>query len=153
MRVVFPSLLYPHKSIPMPKTSQKQTGSAYARQNSQFWIGVEAEEIPIGWMDDMTRRLFDVMNRNLIRLETAQTKVNDEGKTSDQILKEASQHARLATQIRTDLERLKKLEMKRPSRKLTAVESDDELRAGLQREFDRILAAERAASATKEPSS
>jgi len=126
----------------MTTTSQEQTGSAYSRTNSKYWIGVEAEDIPQGWIDDMVKRLFDVMNRNLIRLETAQSKVNDEDKTSVEILKEAAQHARLAAQIRADMERLRKIEMKRVAKKPKVTVSDDEARGELKREIDRIVAAE-----------
>jgi hypothetical protein len=122
----------------MPKTSQQETGSASARENPKSWIGVEAEDIPQGWMDDMVKRLFDVMNRNLIRLESAQMKVNDENKDVADILKEAAQHARLAAQIRNDLQRLRKLEMKRQAKKPKVTVSDEEALAELERSLDRI---------------
>jgi hypothetical protein len=122
-------------------TETSQAGSACARTNPKYWVGVEAEDIPQGWMDDMLKRLFDVMNRNLIRLETAQAKVNDQDKEQDEIIKEASQHQRMASQIRADMERLRKLEMKKQSRKPKVTLSDDEERAELQREIDRIIAA------------
>jgi hypothetical protein len=125
----------------MTETSQKQSGSAYSRTHPGYWIGVEAEDIPQGWMDDMVKRLFDVMNRNLIRLETAQAKVNDKDKEQDTIIKEAAQHQRMASQIRADIERLRKLEMKKQTRKPKVTVSDDEERAELQREIDRIIAA------------
>ena len=126
----------------MTATSQEQTGSASPRENPKHWIGVEAEDIPQGWMDDMAKRLFEVMNRNLIRLETALMKVNDKDKTSETILKEAAQHARLAAQIRNDLQKLRKLEMKRQAKKPKVTVSDDEARAELKRRLDRLAAAE-----------
>jgi hypothetical protein len=134
----------------MPTTSQEQTGSAYSRTNPKHWIGVEAEDIPQGWMDDMAKRIFVVMNRNLIRLETAQSKVNDEDKTSEQIIKETAQHQRLASQIRADMQRLRKLEMKRQSNKPQVTVSDDEARDELKREIDRIIAAETSEGSTSE---
>ena len=129
----------------MIETSQTNSGSAVPRTNPKDWVGVDAEDIPLGWIDDMTRRLFNIANRNLIRLETAQMKINDLGLTAEQIMKNTAQHARLAAQIRTEVERLKKLELKRPSRKSKVTVNDDQLRAELQREIDRIIAAETAA--------
>ncbi len=126
----------------MTTTSQEQTGSAFPRENPKHWIGVEAEDIPQGWMDDMVKRLFDVMNRNLIRLETAQIKNTENPKELDKILKETSQQSRLAAQIRADLERLRKLEMKRQAKKPKVTVSDDEARAELKRRLDRLAAAE-----------
>ena len=125
----------------MTDTNEQEARSAYPRENPKHWIGVEAEDIPLGWIDDMVKRLFDVMNRNLIRLETAQKKVNDENKDAAVILKEASQQARLAAQIRNDLQRLRKLEMKRQAKKPKVAVSDEEALAELERSLDRIAAA------------
>jgi hypothetical protein len=135
----------------MSDTSEPQPGSAYARTNPKYWIGVEAEDIPQGWMDDMAKRLFDAMNRNLIRLETAQARVNDQDKTSQQIIDEATRHQRLASQIRADMERMRKLEMKKQRRKPKSTINDDEERAELQREIDRIIAASNAANVDPKP--
>lgn len=129
----------------MTEPSQKRDGPACSHTSPKYWVGVEAEDIPQGWMDDMVKRLFDIINRNMIRLETAQAKVNDENKDSSEIIKEAAHHQRLATQVRGDLERLRKMEMKKQSKKPKVTISDEEERAELQREIDRILAAERAA--------
>ena len=123
----------------MSDTSPQQAGAAYARENSKHWIGVEAEDIPQGWIDDMVKRLFDVMNRNLIRLETAQRAVNDENKDSAIIIKEVKEHARLATQIRTDIERMRKIEMKRQAKKPKVTVSDDDMRAELKRRLARLV--------------
>ena len=122
-------------------TSEQETGSAFPRENPKHWIGVEAEDIPQGWIDDMTKRLFEVMNRTLIRLEAAQRKVNDENKDAAEILKEAAQHARLAAQLRADMERLRKIEMKKQAKKPKVTVSDDDERAELKREIDSIIAA------------
>jgi hypothetical protein len=128
----------------MTDTSQEKPGSAFATTNPKYWVGVEAEDIPQGWMDHMLKRLFDAMNRNLIRLETAQAKVNDENKTSTEIIKETTQHQRVVTHIRTDMERVRKLEMKKQAKKPEVMLSDDEERTELQREIDRIIAADNA---------
>ena len=122
-------------------TSEQKPGSAFPRENPKHWIGLEAEDIPQGWIDDMVKRLFDVINRTLIRLETAQMKVNDTDKTSAEILKEAAQQARLAAQLRADMERLRKIEMKKQAKKPKVTVSDDDERAELKREIDRIIAA------------
>jgi hypothetical protein len=151
----FPHLSYiPKKVSPMPKTSPKETGSAYPRENPKHWIDVEAEDIPQGWMDDMVKRLFDVLNRRMIRLETAQACVSDApdhvtGKPPELNYQQESGFARLAAQMRNDLEKLRKIEMKRQSKKPKVTVSDDEARAKLEREIDRIVAAETAPGGSK----
>jgi hypothetical protein len=142
----------------MPKTSPQKTGSAYPRENPKHWIGVEAEDIPQGWMDDMVKRLFDVLNRRMIRLEMAQARVSDAkdpltGKAPDLDYQQESEFARLAIQMRNDLETLRKIEMKRQSKKPKVTVSDDEARAKLEREINRIVAAQNAAGDPKKTAS
>jgi hypothetical protein len=115
---------------------------------------VEAEDIPQGWMDDMVKRLFDVLNRRMIRLEMAQARVSDAkdpvtGKPPDLDYPQESEFARLALQMRNDLEKLRKIEMKRQSKKPKVTVSDDEARAKLEREINRIVAAQTAAGDPK----
>jgi hypothetical protein len=124
----------------MTEPISQETGRVYPRENSKHWIGVEAADIPQGWMDDMVKRVFDVLNRNLIRLETAQAKVNDENKDSATIVKEIAVQTRLAAQIRNDLAKLRKLEMKRQARKPKVTVSDDDVRAELEGRLDRLVA-------------
>lgn len=125
----------------MTEPISQETGAAYPRENPKHWVGVEADDIPQGWMDDMVKRLFDIINRNLIRIEAAQAKVNDENKDSATILKEVAVHVRLASQSRNDIEKLRKLEIKRQNKKPKATISDDQIRADIQRRLARLAAA------------
>jgi hypothetical protein len=135
----------------MPKTSPKQSGSAFARENPKHWIGVEVEDIPQGWMDDMVKRLFEVLNRDMIRLEAEQI---SPGNTPDDNLdlEKAAKQSRLLTQMRTNLEKLRKMETKRQAKKPQATVNDDDARAELQRQVDRILAAGDAGKTDRTPS-
>ena len=54
--------------------------------------------------------------------------------------------------MRTNLEKLRKMETKRQAKKPKVTVSDDEARAELQRQVDRILAAGDAGEADREPS-
>lgn len=130
----------------MPKTSQQETGSAYARENPKHWIGVEAEDIPQGWMDDMVKRLFDILNRRMIRLEKAQIAQSEQkdltGTPPPLNYKQEAEFARLANQMRTDLEKLREIEMKRQSKKPKSKTGDAESRAEIKRRIDRIVTTE-----------
>jgi hypothetical protein len=104
------------------------TGSAYTRTHPKHWEGVVAEDIPHGWMDDMVKRLFEMINRDLIRLESAQLKVNSEkdpdGKPLPEdletVLVSVAKKERLVAQIQRSMERLSQMEFKRqPERKHT----------------------------------
>jgi hypothetical protein len=129
----------------MTKLSQKKPGSAQSRTNSKHWIGVEAEDIPQGWTDDMVKRLFDVLNREMIRLETEQTRLSDakdrDGNPLPLDYEKAEERQKMLTRLRTDLERLRRMDVTVKSRKPQVTVSDDEERAELQREVDRIVAA------------
>lgn len=102
------------------------TGSAYTRTHPKHWEGVVAEDIPHGWMDDMVKRLFEIINRDMIRLESAQLTVRSEkgpdGKPLPEDLDAAmvsvAKQERLVAQIQRSMERLTEMELKRvPSRK------------------------------------
>jgi hypothetical protein len=130
----------------MTEASQEQSGPVYSRTHPKYWEGVEAEDIPQGWMDHMVKRLFNILNRRMIRLERAQASLSDAkdpvtGKPPDLDFKKENEFARLAAQMRNDLEALRKMEMKKQSGKPKVMVSDDEERAELQREIDRIIAA------------
>lgn len=125
----------------MPMTCEK-TGSAYSRTNSKYWEGVEADDIPQGWMDDMVKRLFDVINRDLIRLETDQMRDSDQkgpdGKPPEINLERVARRERMAKDMQHSLERLRAMEMDRPKsgKKLT----DEQAFAALERGVNQLAA-------------
>ena len=77
-------------------------------------------------MDDMIKRLFEVTNRDLIRLETAQVKHpvergadgKPEPESLEKMVPEVEKRQRLVTKLQRTIERLMDMELKRqPARK------------------------------------
>jgi hypothetical protein len=126
-----------------------ERGAQYARTHPKHWVGVTAEDIPQGWMDDMIKRLFDILNRDMIRLESAQIMESDakgpDRKPPILDLETAARKSRLAAQMQRQLERLTEMELKRvparkqARRKKAAIDNDDSLEE-LERRIDRIAA-------------
>ena len=131
------------------KTSP-ENGSATSRENPKHWIGVTVEDIPQGWMDDMVKRLFEILNRDMIRLESAQKVESDkpgpDGKPPPVDLEHMAKKERLLTQMQHSLERLTEMESSRvPARKLirrkkAAIKHDDSLEE-LERRIARLVTA------------
>ena len=131
-----------------------EKGSANTRESIKHWVGVTADDVPPGWIDDMVKRLFEIINRDMIRLEGVQLAESDkdtdalhkEAKTPEQILEAVRQRERLATEIRRNLEKLSALETKRAQprrterRKKAAISNDDSL-AELERRIAQLAAA------------
>jgi hypothetical protein len=138
------------------KTCPKK-GSANPRESIKHWVGVTADDIPPGWIDDMVKRLFEIVNRDMIRLEGVQLAESDkdpdgqrkEAKDPKEVLDAVAQRQRLATEIRRNLEKLSALETKRAQprkterRKKVAISNDDSL-AELERRIAQLAAAGRA---------
>jgi Zn-dependent M32 family carboxypeptidase len=104
-------------------------------------VGVTAEDIPQGWMDDMIKRLFDELNRQLIRIEDKAKRENQPDETPE----EEATDARKLANLQRALERLTQMEMQRQSLRETKVGvSDDDARLALERRLDQRLAAIRA---------
>jgi len=126
-----------------------ETDSAHPRESYKHWIGVSAEDIPQGWMDDMVKRLFEILNRDMIRLEGAQIAESDTkepgGTVSHSALEQVAKKERLLAQMQRSLERLTEMELKRVrTRKPKKARSDDEARRELKRRIDQIVAADAA---------
>jgi hypothetical protein len=126
------------------------------RTNPKHWVGVEADDIPQGWMDDMVRRLFDVLNRDMIRLEAAQIGESDkkdpDGNPLPLDLEHAAKKNRLLNQMQQSLERLTEMEKKRvKARKPKLATSHDESRRKLQRRLDRLVESNAAGEDTAKP--
>ncbi len=103
-----------------------ETGSAYTRTHPKHWVDVTAEDIPHGWMDDMVKRLFEILNRDMIRLENAQLAESDKkgpdgqplSEPAETVLERVAKKERLVAQMQRSLERLTDMELKRvPARK------------------------------------
>lgn len=125
-----------------------QTGArAYPRTNANHWVGVTADDIPQGWMDDMVKRLFDVLNRNMIQLESATVPAVDESdsdtKKRKALLEDADKKVRLSNQMQQQLERLTEMETKRVTTRNARIgaRNYDDARKELKRQLEAILGA------------
>jgi len=113
-----------------PETARRVS----ARANPNHWKNVTAEDIPHGWIDDMVKRLFEELNRQMLRFEhlgtTAEVDVN-EGNTGNSLPiarknresglspAERERDSRTLARLEGTLNRLTKLEMQRASLRAT----------------------------------
>jgi hypothetical protein len=107
-------------------------------------VGVEAEGIPLGWMDDMVKRLLMVLNSELIRLETAEAQISEkkgpDGEPPPHDLDGAERRTRLAKQMQTSLEKLMAMEEAgAKKRKPKVVKSDEEAVAEIERRLAQLV--------------
>lgn len=100
-----------------------ETGpSGFPREALKHWIGVSAEDIPPGWMDDMVKRLFEQLNRELIRAERASTHAPEAKDAGNKVVDDPDareKNARILTRLQTQLEKLTKMEMERAALRAT----------------------------------
>jgi hypothetical protein len=90
-------------------THPQDADRVYARERPEHWIGITAEDIPHGWIDDMVKRLFEELNRQMLRLENAAQIEKKEDNTPDLREQESLTLARLEG----TLNRLNRLDMQR----------------------------------------
>jgi len=101
------------------------------------WIGRQAEDIPPGWMDHNIRRLFDVWNVQMIKLEDRKNGANASNDAESR-----AQDARTLAQLERSLAALIKLETARAALRSTKVATnDDETRAAFERRLAKRAAA------------
>ncbi|HEX4301531.1 MAG TPA: hypothetical protein VHZ78_01970 [Rhizomicrobium sp.] len=103
-------------------TTPEDGARVYARTHPNHWINISAEDIPTGWIDDMVKRLFEELNRQMIRIERTSMQMSDKKNDKneyDDKPEEREQHARTLARIQTQLERLTEMEMKRASLRKT----------------------------------
>ena len=89
-------------------------------------------------MPEDAERLFEELNRQMIRIERTSQQVSDKKDASGNFEdnpEEREQHARTLTRIQTQLERLTRMEMQRASLRVTRKKSrkPSEIRAEIQR--------------------
>jgi hypothetical protein len=92
----------------MPTSPETARGDV-ARSHPHHWINVTAEDIPHGWIDDMVKRLFEELNRQILRCENAAQKETKEDNTPD--LRE--QDSLTLARLEGTLNRLNKLDTQR----------------------------------------
>ena len=108
-------------------TDPETVPGAYAREHPKHWIGITAEDIPPGWIDDMVKRLFEELNRQMLRFENTgstapdsdATQASKPGNKHDQSPTDRERDARTLARLEGTLNRLTKLEMQRASLRAT----------------------------------
>lgn len=121
----------------MEPDPEKGVPRVFAREHPNHWINVTAEDIPHGWIDDMVKRLFEELNRQMLRLENA-TKNKP---LSDDDEKKRAEDARTFKSLQVSMERLTALDTTRASlRKVNRnKEKPGERRARLARQLTQQL--------------
>jgi len=110
-------------------------------------LGIHPEDVDEIWMDEMVKRLFHEIRKQLSQLETAMAN----GDTSEQASRRAA-NARSLASLEKTLERLARLEEQRASsREMKVINNHEEARLALERRLDQCLAARRALLAPPEP--
>ncbi len=138
------------------KLSPLTGGGPYVSTNPKFWKGVTAEDIPQGWMDDMIKRLFDELNRELIRVEDKSRKQSDkewpQTREPPETPADRAANARTLASLQHTLERLTRMELQRQSLRETKVgPNHDGAREELERRIDRLAAAVATPLAAEKP--
>ena len=121
-----------------PETERRE----FARSNSKHWENITAEDIPPGWIDTMVKRLFDELNRQLLRVERTSCQESDKKNALDEYDDDPDKrekNARILGRLQTSLERLTDMEMERAALRTTkAARTRTESRSAIRR---RVLAA------------
>jgi hypothetical protein len=130
-------------------TTAEDGARVYARTHPKHWINISAEDIPPGWIDDMVKRLFEELNRQMLRVERASEQISDKKDASDKYPDtsgERDQHARTLKSLQTSLERLTLLDAKRETLRKTVkrMEKPGDIRARLAKKLAAQLERSRA---------
>ena len=103
-------------------------------------IGISPEDVDEKWMDEMVKRLFHEIRKQLSQLEAAKA----ESDTSADAARRAA-NARALAGLEKTMERLVRLEQQRAATlEMKVIGSNDEARLELERRLDQCLAARRA---------
>jgi hypothetical protein len=144
----FPHLNYiPKKVSPMPATPERRAellrrvrdGGGLIMSELEE-LGIHPEDVDENWMDEIMKRLFHEIRKQLSQLEAAQFSSD----TAEQAARRAA-NARSLSSLQKTLERLARLEEKRETvRDMKVINADDNARLELERRLDQCLAARRA---------
>jgi hypothetical protein len=133
-------------------TNPENLGSvALVRANSsKQFIGKKADDVPPAWIDNMVKRLFDELNRQLIRAERASMHEPDardaKGNFVDDVDKR-EKNARVLSRLQTQLDRLTRLETERAHLRATKeARTPQETRSAIRFKVLAILAEEETSS-------
>ena len=129
---------------------------------SSDWKNVTAEDIPPGWIDNMVKRLFDELNRQILRVENLQRQEDskqpgtgapktksDPEQPGDALKRE--QDSRTLARLQSSLTRLTKMEMERASLRTTkSARTRTEARIAIRRKVLAAIEREEAADRSGE---
>ena len=102
--------------------------------------GICPQDVDEKWMDEMVKRLFHEIRKQLSQLETAKAASDDAGQAGRR-----SANARTLAALERTLERLETLQQRRVlDRERKVVKADEYARAALERRLDQLLEAARA---------
>ena len=109
--------------------------------------GVEPDDIDEDWMDDMVKRLFTELRRQLSMIESTKPS-NDETKVASV----RAANVRALDSLERTLERLARLEQQRvASHKVRTATQDEEIRITLERRINRFIAHAASQGVSKKP--
>lgn len=118
----------------MPHAPDRAVGRALTHADIRE-MGVMPDDIDSDWMDDMVKRLFKELRRQLAQVES--TKPHDDDTKAATV---RATNVRALSAIERTLERLARMEQQRVvSRKVSTVARNDEIRAELERRLDKLL--------------
>lgn len=102
-------------------------------------LGIHPEDIDANWMDEMIKRLFHEMRKQVSQLETAMV----DSDTKEQAARRAT-NARSLASLEKTLERLARLEEKRETtQEMKVINVCETARLEMERRLDQCLAARR----------
>ncbi len=107
---------------------------------------ITPKDVKPSWLDNMVKRLFKELNKQLARIEATKPDDNDPKTASVRV-----HNIRALSSIEQTLERLARLEQQRvASRKVRSLARNEELRIKIEHRIDRIIAARRAQNPAEE---
>jgi hypothetical protein len=111
--------------------------------NPNYWKNLTAEDVPPGWIDNMVKRLFEELNRQLLRVERTSKQESDKKDARDNYpddpVRRGSEAHTLSTLVRS-MEKLTELETKRAAvRSTKATRKPKDVRKALAKQISEKL--------------
>jgi hypothetical protein len=103
------------------ETDPETVPRAYARTDPRHWKNLTAEDIPHGWIDDMVKRLFEELNRQMLRAQhsSANALKKKQDGTYEDDTDARDQDSLILSRLQGSMQRLTKLEMERATLRTT----------------------------------
>ncbi len=128
----------------MPRTPDRSPDAAVL---SEAIKDMRPDDIDSEWLDEMVKRLFKELQRQLARVEATKP---DDGDTKTASVRTAN--VRTLSAIERTLERLARMEQQRvASRKVRTMARNDELRVEIEQRLDKLLTYRGATPVSEDP--